>query len=125
MATPDQLQARAVWVQALRSGGYAQGRGCLRTEAAYLDQEKKFRYCCLGVAADVYPGQVSDSAMMHGGFLPFEVARWLGLEERSPTVVLPDGATDALIMLNDSVRKSFEEIADILEAQDDDWDGKA
>lgn len=39
------------WVAALRSGGYKQGRVCLRT--------KDDKYCCLGVLCDILKDQVA------------------------------------------------------------------
>lgn len=47
MKTTEQQQENVKrWVAALRSGNYAQGRGCLRS----ADDE----FCCLGVANDLF-----------------------------------------------------------------------
>lgn len=43
----------ALWVEALRSGEYVQGREYLKTPPRLQGGENKPRYCCLGVATEV------------------------------------------------------------------------
>lgn len=115
------------WVEALRSGEYTQGKNALR------DGDK---YCCLGVACDVYDSsrwdllpnfQASDGdrELYHYGepsmfgFLPLEVAAWLGFKTdevaTNPFVRTPDGEEAHLTGLNDSENYSFAQIADCIE----------
>ena len=73
------------WVEALRSGQYKQGSGCLRTNNAY---------CCLGVLCELhrqdFPGEGWQLASGHSllfGYIseydfhepPAEVSAWTGL----------------------------------------------
>lgn len=93
------------WVAALRSGKYQQGLGCLRS----LDD----KFCCLGVLCDLgmYKAWVrGSSAFLYRGYdgtLPDEVRYTVGLDYSD---------VGALMALNDRYGKSFEEIADYLEA---------
>lgn len=103
------------WVDALRSGEYAQGEGVLRS---YND-----KFCCLGVACEVarkegVPIRLRTSAgdPAHYGFedttLPDVVVRWLDVDDPNPMI---DGRVNA-ISANDTLNLTFAEIADRLEA---------
>ena len=81
---------RAEWCAALRSGDFKQIYGCLKI------QDKG--YCCLGVACELYP--------LHA-YLPLKVIELLGLT---------DGNQFSLVAMNDTYRKSFNEIADYIES---------
>lgn len=84
--TSDQLAAqaahRALWVAALRSGKYKQGRNSLR---------KDDEYCCLGVACEVAmqhsvelnvrQGREDYYYNSHNACLPNEVKHWLGMSD--------------------------------------------
>lgn len=110
----NQAEARKVWVEALRSGEYKQGKRALRTGDAY---------CCLGVACDLYRkhengpdwGQPFDDwtydFLGHGGDLPKRVRDWLGLRT-------PDGhhGLASLANLNDR-GETFEYIAYLIESE--------
>ena len=114
--TPE--EARALWVKALRSGEYKQTRGQLRNED---------RYCCLGVACDLYgkhvlkgngwkpfrEGILSYTFLGEGGTLPTQVVKWLGI--RRSYGELKDGTN--LMHMNDDFdpKASFEAIADVIE----------
>lgn len=73
------------WIAALRSGDYQQGTGALCT----VDGEQE-RYCCLGVACDLYSQEhpelrtsTQDGQRKFGRntmWLPEEVREWLGLQ---------------------------------------------
>ena len=88
----EQKENRRLWVEALRSGEYKQGRGALCRKT-----EDTFEYCCLGVACEISglgefvprddlpsgpftfvikEGQSQDAA------LPEPVRDWLGLSDR-------------------------------------------
>tara|TARA_B100000749_G_C18185553_1_gene365675 strand:+ start:213 stop:635 length:423 start_codon:yes stop_codon:yes gene_type:complete len=126
------------WVDALRSGGYAQGIGSLKFDG---------KFCCLGVACDLFMksegrgvwdrrdneraswfqvldenGEVTvgDSSDV---YLPEEVKEWLGLSNAEgkftwrETIEKEDyHGNDSLIDLNDN-DSSFEDIANIIEQE--------
>lgn len=101
-----------LWVKALRSGKYKQGHMRLR------DGDN---FCCLGVLCDIYAKQhdVKWAGDRHFGFqflngqclLPMEVVDWAGFEDTSPSA---NGK--ALTALNDSGQWTFDEIADLIDA---------
>jgi hypothetical protein len=119
-------EIKAKWVAALRSGDFTQGTGALN----YNDH-----YCCLGVLCELgrqegvvekeveglfgqYVGKDSERVT---SVPPHSVMKWAGLDG-SPEVVIPDpegvyemGGYVTLIHLNDSIRLSFSDIADIIE----------
>lgn len=83
-------ELKAKWLEALRSGRYKQGQGRLRDESN--------QFCCLGVLCDVgVPGQW-DYSFFCG--LDFGISR---------------GYSDMIIMMNDTYRLSFKEMADWIE----------
>jgi hypothetical protein len=98
------------WVDALRSGKYQQAQGHLRNGDSF---------CCLGVACDISGiGTWTESgySINHYGsykLLPKEVRNWLGLKDISGSY----GATH-LAWENDQ-GKTFEQIADLIEANAD------
>lgn len=116
MANPE---AKAAWLAALRSGQYRQARGALydpRIDA----------YCCLGVACEVYrltTGEgrwtsvagffraSEDDEQAYSGTLPPAVREWYGLPESDPVV-----AGLHLTELNDTEGASFEQLAQLIEA---------
>lgn len=110
--TPEeQKEHRRLWVAALRSGKYEQGRGVLRTA--------NNQFCCLGVACDISGvGHWSDEREYYAGddakyaVLPRPVMAWLGLRDTGGEF----GRRDSLIDQNDG-GKTFAEIADIIESE--------
>lgn len=112
--TPE--EARALWIEALRSGRFKQGKGRLaRVEEAGVE------YCCLGVGCEVYIEQgrglrkkLSGGGYLYGdcgGTLPEIVRDWLGLEDSTGTLV---DRKRNLAGRNDS-GATFEEIALLIE----------
>lgn len=126
-------ERREKWIKALRSGEYKQGFTRLRQDD---------RYCCLGVACDVYhqmtgEGQWIDSSFKGfvfrirpedtGGaqiFLPRTVANFFGVKtptgefmERDAMNALKPTKTyvRSLSGMNDSGEFTLEEVADFLE----------
>jgi hypothetical protein len=109
--TPE--QARKLWVEALRSGRYVQGKHNLRSDDGY---------CCLGVACDLYASiergllvERNDVTGAYeydcrGGFMPDRVKDWLGLQNDSGTY-----SGGKLSLANDN-GVPFAEIADIIES---------
>lgn len=100
-------RVKRLWLKALRSGKYPQGKNALRADGSF---------CCLGVLCDLY--RESEGGQWKGSFfvtensihsmsqLPIPVVRWAGLERSNPRI----GDFDA-IQLNDS-GFTFAEIAD-------------
>jgi hypothetical protein len=100
------------WVEALRSGYYKQGRGCLSVNK---------KHCCLGVLCDI--------AMVEGivdfklgenynyydgmcGVLPLAVSNWAGISTNTGNI---NHLNRTLADLNDSYDYSFNKIADAIE----------
>ena len=112
---------KKLWVHALRSGVYKQGKYVLRTE------DNKF--CCLGVLCNIHAklhpkiaAEQTDPTKYMGrmSFPPPEVLQWAGLHSFDPGVTLPNGVFRTLAELNDGagVRKhSFKRIAKLIEEQ--------
>jgi hypothetical protein len=112
-AIPDKENLR-LWVKALRSGDFKQGKGCLKNEDD--------TYCCLGVATKVAMengvevGEVFDWGQAG---LPSAVQDWYGLRSANPAVGIEGPATgwglcDA-IGANDFRNLDFGQIADAIE----------
>lgn len=136
----DKDAARKAWIAALRSGKYEQtDEQLLRNNPTYdigdADDPNavpthKAGFCCLGVACDLFlkleapigmrwDGDAfvwNEQELPARGDLPNIVANWLGLH--SSEGAQSDGPT--LAELNDN-GKTFNEIADLLEAGDF-WD---
>lgn len=107
-------EIKKLWVDALRSGDYAQGQGRLRSVSD--------KYCCLGVLCElavqalvIEPPVVEDIHFdsylyaSHSAHLPSVVGVWAGL----------DGSSDVaqeLMSLNDN-GVGFPEIADQIEVE--------
>lgn len=127
----QQAEHRRKWVEALRSGGFRQGHGALRSRDG--------RYCCLGVACDLAAAEgvvvVDDDESGYGrdarlvayvdpatgykdtAYLPEKVRDWLGLsDERGRLKANAQVSTDcnALSTLNDN-GFAFKEIANVIE----------
>ena len=115
-------EARAKWVEALRSGEFRQGRTCLRSPSD--------GFCCLGVACEVYRREES-VGRWHGGafeasdsfrdrdtgFLPPPVQEWLGLGNHAGDLDTEvAGGWSSLLSLNDGAGYTFDEIARVIEA---------
>jgi hypothetical protein len=96
------------WVAALRSGEFKGTREQLAREAPNGER----RYCCLGVACELYkrehPKFKYDD---NGGYLPPRVQNWLGLRYSDGTYDL-----STLAERNDA-KAGFKKIADIIERQ--------
>lgn len=135
--TAEQIQHnRRGWITDLRSGNYTQANGCL----VRVDDEGNRSYCCLGVPcaslqlnaeATTLPGIVrymTASAgrplRSEGAVLTNEVADAMGLAAVSPAA-LWHGRWVELTSLNDTFEFTLLEIATVIEAQADTWDGCA
>ena len=103
---------KKLWVAALRSGDYLQGKHVLR-----LNASTETRFCCLGVLCNLHAIDHPEIAayqldpnkyMNHEYLVPDSVAKWAGL---------PGGAATKLTNMNDtgSCPCSFNQIADWIE----------
>jgi hypothetical protein len=121
MSRVNKANMRA-WVAALRSGEYAQGR-----ERLAQWNGSSWSYCCLGVACDlamkdgvqIQVERRNNSLVFDGTALalPERVMDWLGLERSNPWIgVREDGTSIAATHANDSLRWTFEQIADGIES---------
>jgi len=112
------------WVEALRSGEYSQGR---------LQLYDGTNYCCLGVLCNLYmdeknetwdyrtdEDEVIDSYYFDGeGELPPEcVLDWAEIKMQDPLIKINvDLEAISLTELNDKLKYTFPQIADLIEAQ--------
>lgn len=116
----EQREHRELWVKALRSGKYEQTKGLL------ADQDG---YCCLGVACEEYRQQtgeghwednntfVDEAGNTSNTSLPKRVMDWLGLADTAGRHLNANDERETLDTLNDDRGFSFEEIADVIEAE--------
>ena len=129
MYTPEeQKEHRRMWVKALRSGEYAQGKDVLCRKTV-----DTFEYCCLGIACKIsglgefvpmYNLSHSLSAFTfvtreeqpQDAVLPKVVQDWLGLRYHSGWY--SNGGMRSLTKLNDN-GASFTTIADVIESEPD------
>ena len=130
-------EVKALWLDALRSGDYVQGKYALRTEDN--------TFCCLGVLCDLAvkagiqeDGTLTDSRQtLHEGvtyqyddvegqgvannMLPVKVAKWAGIDTPGSLPRWFHGEQGeefvALWELNDELNMSFGQIADVIEEQ--------
>lgn len=126
--TPMNQDIKQRWIDALRSGQYQQGTGCLR--------DAQDRFCCLGVLCDLYvkenaePGSEDDweqgsegddyDYCLHdsAGVLPKAVQQWAGLKTHNPAVRhhVGGGYLTPISALNDN-QLSFKAISLVIEKQ--------
>ena len=101
--TKEQRENIRAWIAALRSGNYTQGHGLLKQ----ITPELKIKYCCLGVLEDVVEGQKM-VGFARSCLTPGTYRDYIGVFAESI-------AQDELIILNDTKRLSFNEIANCIE----------
>jgi hypothetical protein len=118
------------WLEALESGEFQQGRGRLR----HGERCQEDRYCCLGVACEVYRRETGNGEWVYpdggewfpcfrvgdgylaDGTLPLPVSAWLGLRTFSGFYGGELGMDSSLTSRNDG-GASFKEIADIVRSE--------
>lgn len=121
-------RVKKIWLEALRSGEYKKGVGCLR--------DNQDRFCCLGVLCDLYAnehpdegtwedsGEITFRAFHVDGrystqVLPGSVVSWAGLEDYNPGIspINVNGKQERCIAgLNDCC-DTFDEVIQIIEDQ--------
>jgi hypothetical protein len=114
-------EVKKKWVDALRSGEYAQGRSSLR------DHDE---YCCLGVLCElavkegvIAPPTYSDGVWRYVGdqeyYLPRVVMDWAELTEEDPKVDPGEDSEfsewNTLAQMNDGAQADFDQIAEMIE----------
>lgn len=90
-------EVKKLWVEALRSGNFKQGRGFL--------QPTEDKYCCLGVLCRLPGSPRENEKRLSGSFPGKDVYDWSSLI-----------FINALVEMNDVEEKSFDKIADYIEA---------
>ena len=104
---------KKIWIDALRSGLYKQGKHQLRIS---LD-----RFCTLGVLCNLHAQAHPEIAAKQTNLyeylgesyvLPVEAMKWAGLTGRGPMV---DTKIGTIPHLNDIEKMTFDEIADVIE----------
>lgn len=97
---------KAKWIAALRSGQYEQGQSFLRNGD---------KYCCLGVLCDIIDS--SKWTVDSFNYLSYD-GRTQRLTDEMLKIVGFDPETQCLLMhLNDTYKKSFNNIADYIERE--------
>lgn len=118
-------EVKHLWLNALRSGDYEQGREKLRND--------KDQYCCLGVLCEIYRKKVSGVDLWcadesdhkytifgQPAYISASVKEWAGLDSIDPKV---EAETEShypaveieLTSLNDDFKWDFSQIADAIE----------
>lgn len=119
-----------LWVAALRSGQYEQGQGTL----CRVVEDDRREYCCLGVLSQLAADRgLVETVTREGGIgyrtlyedegaeLPDEVREWAGIDSPNPRVTYGDAEDGSMIStlaeLNDELKLTLDQIADIIEEQ--------
>ncbi len=109
---------KKLWLRALRSGKYTQGKNRLKT---------KDRFCCLGVLCDLHAKKFNKKWRINGFYLgdnivlSSEVMKWAGLEDCAPIVEDGNNKQASLDVFNDGLMhrkikgRSFKQIANYIE----------
>jgi hypothetical protein len=102
-----------LWLKALRSSKYKQGRESLR----FVDDDHKV-FCCLGVLCDIKLSQENKSEAAKNrwfgnntDYLPMSVRKWAGMNTGDGVF----NENSSLVVLNDEQNKSFKYIANVIE----------
>ena len=96
---------KSKWLEALRSGKYKQGRGCLRSE--------NNKFCCLGVLCDLVAPQDWEPGLEEMGHYYGHRGSY-GAPDQAIKDVVSIASWGKLMEMNDS-GASFTEIADWIE----------
>lgn len=114
------IEVKKIWVEALRSGKYKQGRRKLHVVDAPCGEHT---YCCLGVLCELAEKSGICSMSINEGtygydgattLLPNSVMEWAGLNYAGGELN-KDGEFTSLVKLNDFKEMDFVSIADIIE----------
>jgi hypothetical protein len=107
-------EAKAKWLEALRSGEYVQTHLSLRDA-----EDGQVGYCCLGVLCDISglgewqgSGYKLEDGPVTNAYLPREVQQWAGLIGDDPAI---GGAHEDRLSWKNDNGATFSEIADLIE----------
>lgn len=111
-------KVKALWVPALRSDKYVQGRSQLC--ALYLHGHGQKVFCCMGVLADVMNVGWQHDRINDLGMEVFKISGARGASGHLPAYMLEEyginpSFQNLLVEMNDGMGKSFEQIADYIE----------
>lgn len=102
-------EVRKLWVEALRSGEYKQGKGMLKSE----DNE----FCCLGVLTDICVKRgITDENSLQRYYPVDSVMRSVGLAEQAGKFYTNTRIEPSFLSVLNDDGVSFSEIADIIES---------
>jgi len=108
-------EVKQLWVAALRSGAFVQGRDALFPTGG--------GHCCLGVLCELHARHTCCTFSRLDGYLgesetlPGAVRAWAGLSTPDPTVATSDTSVLKLSTANDDLQLSFSQLADVIEKQ--------
>lgn len=111
--TPEQKQHIVEWIAALRSGEYIQGRNHMAS-IIQAGPNPKYAHCCLGVAENLRG--VPNAELINNSlpiFLTF--GEYYGFNTENPQIGGRGSSYFTCAYQNDTNRKTFKEIADMLE----------
>lgn len=111
-------RVKKLWIEALTSGEYEQGKGVLRDGDTF---------CCLGVLCDLHRKEVGgewellfETSRFYyhqtDSILPETVAAWAGLPHLNPTVAVPFRDSEIGLSYFNDKGTPFPEIAKLIEA---------
>lgn len=109
------VELKAKWVKALRSGDLEQTTGRLAHKHGYNDES--FAFCCLGVLCEVAEINFTESSMSKHYRLDGDAIEGYTTLTRAmrETWGITEENQDQLINMNDTLGNSFDEIADYIE----------
>lgn len=98
---------KKLWISALLSGKYKQGRGKLKTDDG--------KNCCLGVLCSISPWKNTYTTMLcddssKNTYLPEKIYKWAGLPNKNGKI----GNNNSLDYLNDELNWDFKKIAQFI-----------
>lgn len=121
-------EVKAEWLEALRSGNYAQATGRLCKVIDRTTDDPTYGYCCLGVLTDLYRkdtnigkwiadgrGYYAGKDFHVGEEEIFRASNDIPVATRSWSNLTDEFARSELVKLNDGDKKTFSEIADWIE----------
>lgn len=117
-ATRMDPRVRALWVAALRSGKYIQGRQQLRIPLQLGAPGIPQKHCCLGVLEELHSAETGLPFPSNRATLSPVTMCWAGLKDSNPTTT-----KGCMIAMNDGTPVqgggplTFSEIADVIEAE--------
>lgn len=116
-------RVKKLWIEALLSGKYTQGRNALRKR----NKEGEDRFCCLGVLCDLHAKATDGKWSMSrdgnygsyrrsSGYLPKAVRVWAGIDSVNGKIYNKNGTIKTtLANINDALGSSFQKVRTAIE----------